>query len=109
MSRERKISPVVHPIDTQHNFDDLHSNDYLKPHTVNKYVEQRRQLKENMIQELLRATIPDIEHFSLDNYIAGRSTQTRHGNFRKLLRALGLAELTCQEAVIGKLIYSYCS
>ena len=101
MSRERKITPEVYSSDTQHNFDDLHANEYLKPHTVNKYVEQRRRIKDNMIQELLRATIPDIEHFSLDTYIVGRPTQTRHWNIRKLLRALGLAELTCQEAVIG--------
>ena len=102
MSHERKVTPMAISSGSQHDFDDLHSNNYLRPHTVNKYVEQRRQLKANIIQELLRATIPDIEHFSLDHYMVGRGSRSRSGNFRKLLRALGLAELTCQEAVVGK-------
>jgi hypothetical protein len=34
----------------------------------NKYVAQRRKIKANLINDLLRATVVDIEHFSLDHY-----------------------------------------
>lgn len=65
------------------------------------FVERRRHMKNLLIQELLNATVMSTNRMVLNEYILGRVEPRRKGFFNETLKLLGLAELTCQEAVLN--------
>lgn len=47
-----------------------------------KYVQQRRLLKEDIVRELLKATLLDVDRFRLEHYIAGKPEKKKRSVHR---------------------------
>lgn len=90
-----------------HHFDDLQmmniqregSKLYKTSMVSTKFTKKRRDIKENVVHELLRATRIDFNKMTLDNYIVGKK-EKKQTTLHRILKLLGLAELSCQEAVL---------